>query len=321
LTPGDGGGDGSAIVGTHALAIAESTIAGIPLDSTPYPIDLRLSNAAPRVDGKAVLRVKPGGPGGRARLADLYMRDPLRVLFPRPAEDEPMTAVLATTSGGLVGGDRLATEIAAEPGTRLQVTGQAAEKIYRSIGPDTEVSLSLTAGAGALVELLPQGTILFNGARLKRLVAIDAAEDAAVLTGEIVTLGRIASGERVTQGLLHDRWSVRRGGRLVWADALLLDGDIGATLALPSGFDGAVSLGTAVHVAPDVAERLELARALLDSVPEGVRAGASLVNGLLVARFLSKDAAALRAAFGGFWKAYRAGACALPERMPTIWNV
>jgi urease accessory protein len=293
------------------------------LDATPYPIDLRLSHGAPRVDGRAVLRVKPGPEGGdgRARLADLYMRDPLRVLFPRPAEGEPMTAVLATTSGGLVGGDRLAVEVAADPGTRLQVVGQAAEKIYRSLGPDTEVSLSLSAGAGALVELLPQGTILFNGARLKRQVAIEAVADATVLTGEIVTLGRIASGERVTQGLLHDRWNVRRDGRLVWADALLLDGDFGATLALPSAFDGAVSLGTVVHVGPAAPAGLELARDLLDSVPEIVRAGASLVNGLLIARFLSRDAAALRSGFGGFWKRYRAGACALPERMPTIWNV
>ncbi len=300
------------------------------MDSTPYPIDLRLSHprsaeGAPRVDGKAVLRVKPGaddGQGGnRSRLADLYMRDPLRVLFPRPAEDEPMTAVLATTSGGLVGGDRLATEVLVDPGAGLQAVGQAAEKIYRSIGPDTEVALSLQAGAGALVELLPQGTILFNGARLKRQVAIDAAEDATVLTGEIVTLGRIASGERVTQGLLHDRWQVRRGGRLVWADALLLDGDIGQTLALPSAFDGAVSLGTIVHVGPGATAALELARALLEGVPDSVRAGASLVNGLLIARFLSADAMALRLAFGGFWKGYRAGACGLPARMPTIWNV
>ncbi|MBL8707235.1 MAG: urease accessory protein UreD [Rhodospirillales bacterium] len=273
------------------------------------------------MDGKAVLRVKSGGPGGRSRLADLYMHDPLRVLFPRPAEDEPMTAVLATTSGGLVGGDRLAVEVAAEAGTRLQVVGQAAEKIYRSLGPDTEVSLSISVSAGSLVELLPQGTILFNGARLKRQVAIDAAEDATVLTGEIVTLGRIASGERVTHGLLHDRWAVRRDGRLVWADALLLDGDIGQTLALPVSFDNAVSLGTVVHVGPGAAQGLELARALLESVPETVRAGTSLVNGLLIARFLSADAAALRAGFGRFWKRYRAGACALPERMPTIWNV
>lgn len=280
-----------------------------------------LPNALPRVDGAAVLRVKPDLDGGRSRLADLYMRDPVRVLFPRPAEDEPMTAVLATTSGGLVGGDRLSIAIAAEPGARLQVVGQAAEKIYRSIGPDTEVALTLEAGAGSLVEMLPQGTILFDGARLRRRVAVDAAPDATVLTGEIVIFGRIASGERVTRGLLHDRWTIRRGGRLAWADALALEGDIGALLAAPSGFDGAVALGTVVHMGPRAAAGLELARGLLDKGPSAVRAGASVVNDLLLVRFLSADAAALRSAFGAFWRAYRAGACALPERMPTIWNV
>ena len=82
-----------------------------------------------------------------------------------------------------------------------------------------------------------------------------------------------------------------------------------------------MSLGTVVHAGPGAACGLELARDLLDSATGVVRAGVSLVNGLLLARFLSADAAALRAAFGGFWKRYRAGACGLPERMPTIWNV
>jgi len=309
------------------LAIAESTTARDPrLDSTLFPIDLRLSPGAPRVDGKAVLRVKPGGPdggaeGGRARLADLYMHDPLRVLFPRPAAGEPMQAVLATTSGGLVGGDRLATEVAAEAGAALQVVGQAAEKVYRSLGPETTVSLRIAAGAGALVEFLPQGTILYNGARLRRRIAIEMAADATVLTGEIVTFGRIASGERVTEGLLNDRWTLRRDGRLVWADALALEGDLATLLARPSGFDGAVALGTVVHAGPGAGGGLDLARDLLGDEQEPVRAGVSLVNDVLVARFLARDPAALRHRFGRFWRGYRAGACALPARMPTIWNV
>lgn len=288
------------------------------MDATPVEI-ARLTAAAPRVDGRCVLRVERAE--GATRLADLYMRDPLRLLFPRPAAGEHFQAVLATTSGGLVGGDRLAVEVAVGEGAALQLVGQAAEKIYRSIGPETEIRVDLRAEAGAMLEFLPQGTILFDGARLRRAVAIDAAADARVLTGEIVTFGRIAAGERVTRGLLNDRWLVRRGGRLAWADALALDGDLAAPLAAPSGFGGALALGTALYVAPDPAPALELARGLLEQSVADVRAGASLVSGVLVARFLSADAAGLRVAFGRFWRAFRAGACALPPRLPTIWNV
>jgi len=278
----------------------------------------------PPVDGRALLKV--AREGTRDRLADLYMRDPLRVLFPNTPAGEPLSAVLATTSGGLVGGDRLEIEVRVGAGAQLQLVGQAAEKIYRSAGVDTRVELKLEAGPGALLELMPQGTILYDGARLDRRVGVDAAADAQVLTGEIVAFGRRAMGERFARGLLRDRWFVRRAGRLVWADALVLEGDVAVALASPAGFAGAAACGTAILLARAPEAALELARGLLEQAPreagpQTVRSGASLVEGVLVARFLSADAAALRRAFGRFWQGLRAGACGLPERLPTIWNV
>ena len=274
------------------------------------------------MDGRALLAVERSD--GQNRLADLYMRDPLRLLFPRPPANEPFSAVLATISGGLVGGDRVAIEIEVRDRAALQLVGQSAEKVYRSSGADTRVDVTLKAAPGALMEMLPQGTILFDGARLRRRVAIEAADDALVLAGEILTLGRAAMGEKLTRGLLSDRWFVSRGGRLVWADALALggapDGGMQA-LRSPSGFAEATALGTVILLAREPTQALELARGLLESCPAAVRGGASLVDGVLVARFLSADGAALRNAFGQFWKGLRAGACGLPERLPTIWQI
>jgi len=274
----------------------------------------------PPVDGRATLGI--ARVDGANRLRTLYMRDPMRLLFPRAGAGEPFAAVLATTSGGLVGGDSLALDVSVGQGGALQLVGQAAEKVYRSTGADTRLTVTLRAECNALLELLPQGTILFDGARLRRQVAVDAAEGATVLAGEILVLGRIASGERVRSGLLHDRWMVRRAGRLLWADALALDGDIAACVAAPAGLGGATALGSVVYLAPDAGCALELARDLLDTQGAAeVRSGASLVGGVLVARFLSADTAALRACFGAFWRGFRAGACGLPERLPTIWAI
>ncbi len=313
MTLWDGGGDGSAIAESTKGARRLASSASDPTASAAVP-----ARAMP-VDGRLLLRVARRD--GADRLGDLYMHDPLRVLFPRPAAGDPMQAVLATTSGGLVGGDRLTLDIAVGESAALQLVGQAAEKVYRSPGADTEVTMRLDAGRGALLELLPQGTILFDGARLRRSVAVEAADGARALVGEMLTFGRIAAGERMRGGLLRDRWQVRRAGRLLWADALALEGDIAAAIDAPSVFGGAATLGTVVHLGPDAGRSLELARALLDRDASGVRSGASLVEGVLVARFLSADGAALRAAFGAFWRAFRAGACGLPERLPTIWHV
>ena len=51
------------------------------------------------------------------------------------------------------------------------------------------------------------------------------------------------------QGELVDRWRVRRGGRLILAETVRLDGDIGAKLARPAIAKGAVAVATAV-IAP-----------------------------------------------------------------------
>lgn len=258
---------------------------------------------------------------GGTSLVSLYQHDPLRVLFPTPPAGEIATAIVVTTSGGLVGGDRLAVRIAAGDGTAALVTAQAAEKIYRSAGLDCRIDMRLAAGSGAWLEWLPQETIMFEGARFRRRTAIEAAPGARVLAGEIAVFGRVAMGERLTAGLLRDAWEVRRDGRLVWADALHVTGDIAAVLAHPAGFGGAAACATAVYVADDAAARLDLARALLDGGGDGVRAAATVVNGVLGVRWTAGEAAALRRAFGTFWGDFRHALADLPDRLPRLWHI
>lgn len=259
---------------------------------------------------------------GDTRLAHLYHSDPLRVLFPKTTAPEVPLAVVVVTSGGIVGGDRL--EIVGEvgPAAKAVFMGQAAEKIYRSIGPASTVSVRLAAGAGAWLEWLPQETILFDGARLRRETVLELDQAASAMAGEILVFGRIARGERFTRGLARDAWDIRVGGRLVWADALQLDGDIGATLNDPACFDGATAAAMFVHVGADAAAKLPLARALLPADEDRrVRAGATVVGGVLIARWLAHDALALRAAYGAFWAAFRAKVSGLPAEIPKLWVV
>lgn len=259
--------------------------------------------------------------GAVTRLADLFQHDPLRVLFPNPAPGEPVSAVLVTTSGGLVGGDRLDISVGAEPDAAAMVMAQAAEKVYRSAGADCRIEVALGAQAGSWLEYLPQETILFEGSRLRRRTVVEADAGARVLAGEMLVFGRIARGERMTGGLVRDTWQVRRDGRLAWADALHLDGALAETLAHPAGFDGAVACATAVYVGDDAAVQLDTARELLAAEESDLRTGATFVNGVLIVRWLGRDAFPLRRAFGNFWMAFRHRAGGLPEALPRLWHV
>src|ERR1700682_583749 len=189
---------------------------------------------------------------GRTRRRHLHESGSLRVRFPSP-EAEGLSAVFVNTAGGIAGGDRFDIDIATGEGSRLTLTTAAAEKIYRAQGPSAQVNIALKAAAGSHLAWLPQETILFDRARVLRRIDIDLAESASLLLCEIVVFGRAAMGERMLTGEFVDRWRMRRGGRLVFAETVRLDGDIGEKLKQPAIANGGVAIGTALIVPGDEA--------------------------------------------------------------------
>jgi urease accessory protein len=272
----------------------------------------------PAEAGAGLARVHVRNVEGATRLSLLEQRSPLRVLLPSVPAAEAIEAVLINTGGGVVAGDRLAVEIVAGARTRLRATSQAAEKVYRSQGPPSALEVRLDAGRDAWLEWLPQETILFDRSAFRRRLLLEVARSARVLAGEILVLGRAAHGERLTCGSIRDRWSVRRGGRLLWVDALRLEGGLEACLEARFGFAGARALATVIYVAEDAERWLEPARDLLAAA--GISAGATCLPGILIARALGAEADALRRAFGGLVTRLRARIAGLPERLPTVWT-
>jgi urease accessory protein len=136
---------------------------------------------------------------GVTRRRQLHESGSLRVRFPSP-EAEGLSAVFVNTAGGVAGGDRFDIDIATGEGSHLAVTTAAAEKIYRAQGPAAELNIALKLAAGSHLAWLPQETILFDRARVKRRIDIDLAEGASLLLCEIVVFGRAAMGERMRQG-------------------------------------------------------------------------------------------------------------------------
>jgi urease accessory protein len=228
---------------------------------------------------------------GVTRRGALHESGSLRVRFPSP-EGEGLSGVLVNTAGGVAGGDRFDVEIAASDAARLTLTTAAAEKVYRAPGPAAQLSIGLKLTAGAHLSWLPQETILFDRARLQRRFDVELDETASFLLCEIVVFGRAAMGERMKQGELVDRWRVRRGGALVFAETVRLDGDVGAKLARSAVAKGGAAIGTALIVPGDEA-LVERVREASDSFAGEV--GISAWNGFAMARFCAQDAAALRA--------------------------
>ena len=158
---------------------------------------------------------------------------------------------------------------------------------------------------------------MFEGARLERRLEAEVDERATLTIFEGVLFGRLAHGETRVAASFADRWRLKRGGRLVFAEAFRID-NAGATLDRPAVGGGARALATLVRIGPDAADARDPLRAALAEVEAGegprFEAGASLVDGVLVARLASPSPQRLREGLFAAWRAL-AG-----QEAPRVWN-
>lgn len=245
--------------------------------------------AANRAVGRIALSVRHVAGGSRpGRVHEAGM---LRVRFPNAALRGTLDAVIVNTAGGLAGGDRAEIAMTAAAGAQLTVTTAAAEKIYRSLGPDTQIAVKLEVDAGATLAWLPQQTILFDRMRLRRTIDVTLAGGAGLLMLEAIVFGRSAMGESVTSGSLVDRWRVRVDGALAFADAIRLDGEIAKRLTRRAVAGAGVAVATVLKI-PGDGQAVAAVRAI-EPVCSG-EVGVSAWNGLMVARLVAPTDAALR---------------------------
>lgn len=245
----------------------------------------------PRARGRAEIAVRDRN--GVSVLADLHQSGSMRVLFPRPAA--PPTAMLLNTAGGVTGGDAFEVIARADPGARLTLTTQAAERAYRAMpGTVARVENRLRAAAGARIDWLPQETILYDGCALHRRLRVDLAPGAEALIVETLVFGRAAHGERLTGAELHDRIDIARDGRLILADAIHLTGDIAAQMTHPARGGGAGAVATLILASDRAEGHLDPLRRLA-AQNLGSCAGTSLLApDMLVLRAVADDSFALR---------------------------
>lgn len=241
---------------------------------------------APRAQGKLRVVAKRRGP--ETVISELRQEGSLKALFPK-VRGNALDAVFLNTAGGLTGGDRMQIAITAGEGAHIIVSSQAAERVYRA-QPDqiAKSEVRLNVAQDGRIDWLPQETILFDQAALRRRLDVDLSANGTALLVEPVVFGRVAMGETVRQLQFMDHWRVRRNGALVFADAIRMTGDAYAQMMKTAIGKGAGAMATillAGQTAAACATDLELGR---DS-------GSSLIaDDVLLIRLLAKDGFELR---------------------------
>jgi len=238
----------------------------------------------------------------------------LRVRFPRE-EGEELSCVAINTGGGVTGGDKMSVEINAGPSAKLAFTSAAAEKIYRSAGACAEIKTHLTAQAGAILAFLPQETIIYNGARVRRFVDVHLDGAASALLCDLNCIGRTQMNENVDRLYLHDRWRISIGSVLDFADTTKLDGDATTLLRHPAIAGGASCFGTLIAASPQNADIERKWRAIAEQINGRLVLATGRVGHILVTRMIAQEMVYMREAATRLIEA--AGLVSLPRSWAT----
>jgi len=283
----------------------------MPVRQTDFPKALPI---AQRAKGRLALAFRHDVAASRTRIEKFYQEGCLKARLPHPAMPAIAEAITLNISGGVAGGDSLVTEIEIGANASASITSQAAERVYRALDfAPARLRTTISLGAGAQLDYLPQETILFDGFALDRSLDIKLAADADFLGVEGIVFGRQAMGEEVRFGHLNDRISVRRDGLLLLQDMTRLHGDIAVQLARKAVAEGNIGMANILYSGPALPARLQAIRAALADTP--CEAGASAFDGVILTRILAPSAAALRSAVVAVLKT-----CRQNRPLPRSWQ-
>jgi urease accessory protein len=273
-------------------------------------VDLERANGVGRI-------VLTGSERG-TRIADVYQKFPIGLVFPRIGDDLVKEAVIINSSGGIAGGDRLEIEVVALNHASVAVTTQAAEKIYRALDRPARVATKLKACGTAKLAWLPQETIVFNQARIRRQTEIDLCSGAELIALEWLVLGRAARGEEVVSGHISDSWRIKRDGHLIWADGFRVSDEVFAQLHRKALLSDWKAVGTLIYFGPSLETRLGILREIAASLD--CRCAATVVGAIIIVRVAAAASSDLRRGLRSLLEQFNRELGPGPFGVPKMWS-
>jgi urease accessory protein len=252
--------------------------------------------------------------GDRTVLAHRQRHGPLAVQRPFYPEGGVCHVYLLHPPGGVVGGDRLEIDLECGRDTQALLTTPGATKFYRSSVDSASQHQRLRVAEGASLEWMPQENILFPGADVRLDTRVDLTADARLALWEIHCLGRPSNDERFDTGRIDGRLSVYRDGVPLLLERLRFSGQ---GPRRRSHLAGHPVVGTFLIGPAGAAERAAARDGLPD--PGEDQTGVTLIDDLLVVRYLGSSTERARRLFVSIWSTLRETTLGRPPSAPRIW--
>ena len=213
--------------------------------------------------------------------------------------------MLLNPTGGVLGGDRLITNIVLEAGTHVCLTTPSATRIYRTEEKPAILETSIRLEEGATLEYFPDHVIPHTRSSLRQSLRVEMAHGSRAILFDSMASGRVAHGERWMFTEMDSLMEVLACGRPAYLNRTWI---VPAKtrpdrLGIVEDFDYLSSIGLFAQGFTRWEEVAFHLNETLKSIPN-IRGGATLLSGGgCVARFLAHSASDLTLANKRLWDA------------------
>lgn len=249
-------------------------------------------------------------------LAGRKQRGPLAIQRPFYPEGDACHAYVLHPPGGVVGGDQIVIDATAENKASCLLTTPGATKFYRSEQALASQRQHFTVEDGASLEWLPQENIFFPRANCSLQTDIHLQGNGRFIGWEINCLGRPAIGESFEPGLLDFATRLFRQQQAVYLDRLRVRNE--NELHGAAGLRGEPVIATLIAT-PASGDALDISQTCCEKKLTHGTAGATLLNDVLLVRYLGGNTAEAHQLLRNIWMQIRPLINGREAVAPRIW--
>jgi urease accessory protein len=177
--------------------------------------------------GALVLRLEQDKSNGKTSVKEQYSRVPLytqRALYLEEALSNMAYMYIISPSGGILQGDRYRMDITLRKHAFAHITTQGATRIYRMERNYATQIVNIDVGEDCYFEYIPDQVIPYRDSRFYQEANLRVHDNATLLYSEIITPGRVASGEYFDYDICYMKAIAKdHGGGLKFTDVAMLE--------------------------------------------------------------------------------------------------
>ncbi len=146
-----------------------------------------------------------------------------KAIYPDPNYPRLAHIYMMSSSGGILEGDEQKIDITLGKDSTTRITNQSATKIYKMEKGYASQYIDIHSEERSYLEFVPHQIIPFKSSRFYQEVNLEVEENAVLIYSEIISAGRLASGEKYDFDLCFLRTYAHRNGQILFTDVMNLD--------------------------------------------------------------------------------------------------